>query len=96
MTMRNEFCGHCLVGRYHEVRMPYICWIGEKEVVVPYTPGFVCDVCGDSVYESAYIQHLHRLIDRHIPPASRQASDPRSITAGGAESGQPIGRSVKS
>ena len=58
MSSSENQCKQCYVGRYRESDMPYLCWMDEREVMVPDVPGFQCDICGDSFYNPEFIQHL--------------------------------------
>lgn len=89
-------CKQCYVGRYRESDMPYLCWIDDREVVVPDVPGFQCDICGDSYHNPEFIQLLHRLIDRGAVSDKHDLSTHRQVSTGGKEGSQPIGRSAKS
>jgi YgiT-type zinc finger domain-containing protein len=96
VSIDNSQCEQCFVGRYRKASMPYLCWVGDRKVVVPDTPGFQCDICGDSYHNPGFIRHLHRLIDRSAVSGRHNLAAQRSIARGGTEGGQPIGRSAKS
>ncbi len=89
-------CDDCYFGRYEEVKIPYLCQVDEGQVLVPNTPGYQCDYCGNTFYHLGFIRHLHFLIDRNVISGKHESATQRTVTSAGAAGGQPIGRSAKS
>ncbi len=69
-------CSSCRVGTLHRKAATYAAWHGDLFVVVPSTPVWICDVCGERTYEQGVIDHLPLLVDQDSPlPAADRAAD---------------------
>jgi YgiT-type zinc finger domain-containing protein len=57
-----EFCEICHVGELHLHRATYARWHAGRFVVLPGVPAWRCDVCGDTFYDAAALEHLALLL----------------------------------
>ena len=65
-------CPNCSVGRLHEAQVSYLADIDNYQVMIPYVPAIVCDVCGRIEYDLDYMHLLDNLTSQPIitPPKS--------------------------
>ena len=59
-------CISCGIGRYKKINTPYLWRIGDKTSIISDVPAHYCDVCGEMVYDQAFIYSLH-LLGQHGP-----------------------------
>lgn len=75
-------CPNCSVGRLEETLVSYMADIDGYQVMIPYVPARVCDVCGRIEYDSDYVHLLDNLASQPIitpgkrPPVVRPYSRP--------------------
>ena len=48
-TIRCEECG---IGRCHPVTTPYLLQIGRHMLVLPDSPAYTCDICGNRFFDA--------------------------------------------
>lgn len=54
-------CPNCSVGRLSEAKVPYLADLDGYQVMIPYVPAVVCDVCGRIEYDLEYMHLLENL-----------------------------------
>lgn len=61
--MQSEFkCEVCRVGLLHLKRTTYTSWSGDDLVILPNVPVWVCDVCGEYIYDPDTITRVEALL----------------------------------
>jgi YgiT-type zinc finger domain-containing protein len=68
-------CSSCRIGTLRRKAATYAAWHGDQFVVVPSTPVWTCDVCGERTYDQGVIDHLPLLVGQEspLPDADRAA-----------------------
>lgn len=66
-------CPNCSVGRLAEARVSYLAELDGYQVMIPYVPAVVCDVCGRIEYDLDYMHLLENLTSQ---PAINSAKRP--------------------
>ena len=54
-------CPNCSVGRLAAAQVPYLADLDGYQVMIPYVPAVVCDVCGRIEYDLDYMHLLENL-----------------------------------
>ena len=57
-----ETCANCHIGTLQRKAGTYAAWHGDQFVVIPGTPIWVCDVCGERTYDLTTLDQLLPLI----------------------------------
>ncbi|MBP8000327.1 MAG: YgiT-type zinc finger protein [Chloroflexi bacterium] len=65
-------CPNCSVGRLHEARVSYLAELDGYQVMIPYVPSVVCDVCGRIEYDLEYMHLLENLTRQPAITATKQ------------------------
>lgn len=79
-------CRKCHVGRYQLAQIPFFCWFDDQIVLTPNVPALICDICGELVYDPAFVQNIQLLIEYQnsrqpesaVTPGPRLIADPAS------------------
>ena len=72
-------CDECRIGRLQAQRVPYLDWFGEKVLVAPNTPAWVCDVCGQTHYDLEFLHRLQDLVDAAQLPSKDLLVDMKQV-----------------
>ena len=59
-------CPNCSVGRLAEARVSYLAELDGYQVMIPYVPAVVCDVCGRIEYDLDYLRNWSISLDLWI------------------------------
>lgn len=80
-------CPNCSVGRLAEAQVPYLADLDGYQVMIPYVPAVVCDVCGRIEYDLDYMHLLEKLSSQPaitlakrrpvVRPYARPAANPQ-------------------
>ena len=81
-------CNECPAGLMHTRSITYFTWLGEELITVPNFPAWVCDVCGNRIYDERSLALLSMLLSPeagkptrrvkpHRRPGSRKPGLPR-------------------
>ncbi len=55
-------CPSCSLGRLGKRSMAYIEWHGNNLLIANRLPAYVCDLCGERIYDDEAIENLQRLL----------------------------------
>jgi YgiT-type zinc finger domain-containing protein len=79
-------CNECPAGLMHPRSIAYFTWLGDELVIVPNFPAWVCDVCGNRIYDERAVAQLAMLLNpeagkptRRIKRTPRPDSNKRNI-----------------
>ena len=70
-------CRKCHVGRYQLAQIPFFCWFDDQIVLTPNVPALVCDICGELVYDPAFVQNIQLLIEHQSSQPPESTATPR-------------------
>ena len=69
-------CQECGSGMMRMRTLTYFTWLNQELITVPNFPGWVCDVCGQTEYDSRAIVWLNTVLNpeagRRLPNHRRQ------------------------
>lgn len=75
-------CLNCYIGTLRRGRATYTRWFGGQLIIVPNVGIWVCDICGDFVYDDDAIMQIELLLGESLidpsPPPRREAPSPDS------------------
>jgi len=52
----------CRIGRCQPIKAPYMYWVHNQVMVMPDSPAFACDVCGQVQYAPAFLVRIEQLL----------------------------------
>jgi hypothetical protein len=61
-------CTHCRIGRYQETQLPFMAFLDEQPLVVPNVAALRCDMCGEVLFDEAFLDKLQYLLDQLAEP----------------------------
>ena len=67
-------CLTCHIGTLQRKLAPYAGWHGDNFVVIPALPAWLCDVCGERMYDQAALDTLLSLIGPPSPISDEEAA----------------------
>jgi len=67
MDGASHTCSVCRIGTLRRRQGTYAAWRGDQFVVVPSTPVWMCDVCGERLYDQDALDQLSLLIGQNTP-----------------------------
>ena len=62
MTSQTESCDICRIGRCKPVKVPYLYWVDDQVMVMPNSPAFACDICGQVHFDPAFLVLIECLL----------------------------------
>lgn len=69
----NHTCENCGIGRYRQMRVPYLLPLGSRMLVMPNAPAYQCDVCSFRTFDHQFLSSVHRLIEQVTEDPQRHA-----------------------
>ena len=73
-----QTCANCHIGTLQRKTGTYAAWHGDQWIVMPGTPIWVCDVCGERTYDLKTLDQLLPLIGLPASPnADADAAGPQ-------------------
>lgn len=66
-------CEECGIGRLHPVKTPYLLNVGKHMLVMPDSPAYVCDICGNRFYDDEFLHGVHYLLKQAAEDSRRHA-----------------------
>jgi YgiT-type zinc finger domain-containing protein len=82
-------CQHCLAGTLRLQQVVFAHWYGGQFITIPNFPGWVCDVCGETEYDSVALEQVETILGTELD--LRRAAGQRARR--GARKFQPLPRS---
>ena len=73
--MSDELCMVCRLGKQKQTVATYVQRVGDKLVMLPRVVTWVCDVCGERIYDSVAVLRIQTLVgpsDRSLPERSER------------------------
>lgn len=55
-------CRQCQAGTLRLKRVVLAHWFGDKFVIIPNFPGWVCDVCGEREYDAVALEQMRLIL----------------------------------
>ena len=71
-------CEECGVGRCRFVSTPYLLQLGKHMLVMPDSPSYVCDICGNRFYDDEFLHGVHYLLKQAAEDSRRRATRRRA------------------
>ncbi len=65
-------CEECGIGRCHLVRAPYLLKVGKHMLVMPDSPSYVCDICGNRFFDDEFLDGVHYLLEQAAEDSRRR------------------------
>jgi len=66
-------CHECGIGRCRSIATPYLLKIGDHMLVMPDSPAYVCDICGNRFFDDGFLTGVHYLLEQAAADSRRQA-----------------------
>ncbi len=66
-------CEECGIGRCRYVATPYLLKLGKHMLVMPDSPSYVCDICGNRFYDEDFLNSVHHLLRQAAEDSRRRA-----------------------
>lgn len=66
-------CEECGIGRCRPVSAPYLLKIGKHMLVMPDSPAYVCDICGNRFFDDDFLDGVHYLLEQAAADSRRHA-----------------------
>jgi YgiT-type zinc finger domain-containing protein len=63
-------CEACRIGRYQATALSYLHPWGQKMIIIPNAPAYICDVCKQSYFDPYFLDTLDVLLTRLDPLGS--------------------------
>lgn len=65
-------CDECGIGRCRLVTTPYLLFLGKHMMVMPDSPSYVCDICGNRFYDDNFLNGVHYLLKQAAEDSRRR------------------------
>jgi len=65
-------CEECGIGRLHPVKTPYLLNVGKHMLVMPDSPAYVCDICGNRFFDDEFLNGVHYLLEQAAEESRRR------------------------
>ncbi|MBP6016616.1 MAG: YgiT-type zinc finger protein [Candidatus Promineofilum sp.] len=65
-------CQECGIGRCRPVTTPYLLPIGKHMLVMPDSPAYVCDICGNRFFDDEFLNGVHYLLEQAAEESRRR------------------------
>ena len=66
-------CDECGIGHCRPISTPYLLKLGKHMMVVPDSPAYVCDICGNRFFDENFLDGVHYLLEQAAADSRRQA-----------------------
>lgn len=66
-------CEECGIGRCRSISTPYLLKIGKHMLVMPDSPAYVCDICGNRFFDDEFLNGVHYLLEQAAEESRRRA-----------------------
>lgn len=66
-------CEECGIGRCRLVQTPYLLKVGKHMLVMPDSPAYVCDICGNRFFDDEFLNGVHYLLEQAAEDSRRRA-----------------------
>jgi hypothetical protein len=66
-------CEECGVGRYRSIKSPYLMKMGQRMLVMPDAPAYLCDVCGHRCFDDDFLVSLYYLVRQAVDDPNRRS-----------------------
>ncbi len=57
-----SLCPTCRIGRLGKRSMAYLEWHGKSLLIANRMPAYVCDICGERMYDDEAVESLQQLL----------------------------------
>lgn len=57
-------CKRCHIGRFQSTKLPYMTMMDDRLLVVPNISAYRCDVCGNVVFNRAFLERMQYIIEK--------------------------------
>jgi len=72
-----QTCPRCRIGTLQRKAAPYATWHSDEFVVIPALTTWVCDVCGERIYDPVVLDALQPLLGPSEPHPDEAPGDVR-------------------
>ena len=66
-------CEECGIGRCRPISTPYLLKIGKHMLVMPDSPAYACDICGNRFFDDEFLNGVHYLLEQAAEDSRRRA-----------------------
>jgi len=66
-------CDECGIGHCRPISAPYLMMLGKHMMVMPDSPAYVCDICGNRFFDDNFLYGVHYLLEQAAADSRRQA-----------------------
>lgn len=66
-------CDECGIGHCQPVTTPYLLKLGVHMLVMPDSPAYVCDICGNRFFDDSFLNGVHYLLEQAAGDPERRA-----------------------
>ena len=73
MNVSSIRCEECGIGRCRPVTTPYLMKLGKHMLVMPDSPAYVCDICGNRFFDDEFLNGVHYLLEQAAADSRRRA-----------------------
>lgn len=73
MNVSSIRCEECGIGRCRPVTTPYLMKLGKHMLVMPDSPAYVCDICGNRFFDDEFLNGVHYLLEQAAADSHRRA-----------------------
>ncbi len=71
--MPSIHCQECGIGHCRPVTAPYLLPLGKHMMVMPDSPAYVCDICGNRFFDDEFLNGVHYLLEQAAEESRRRA-----------------------
>lgn len=59
-----DHCNQCRIGQLHPISTPYLTKLNGHMMIVPDSPAYHCDMCGQVHYDAQFLENIQELVDQ--------------------------------
>jgi YgiT-type zinc finger domain-containing protein len=89
MTNELKRCDICRIGHCQSVKAPYLYWVDDQVMVMPNSPAWACDICGQVYFEPTFLVRIERLLQELESSVESRRATQRVIQREEADSWHP-------
>lgn len=89
MTSELKRCDICRIGHCQSVKAPYLYWVADRVMVMPNSPAWACDICGQVYFEPAFLIRIERLLQEMESSLGNSKANQRVRQREGSVNWQP-------